>query len=521
MTAYAGSLALARAATRRDRVLLGVWVLVLTALVYASATATAGLYPTAADRIAAARAINASSAVVVLYGPILDVSSLGELAMTKLTVLYAVAVALLVLVVVRRHTRGEEEAGHAELLGATAVGRRAPLAAAVLEGAAAAVLVGFLAGAADVAGGLPLAGSVAFGASWTGIGLVATGLTALACQLSASSRTCAGLAGGALAVLYAVRAVGDVGPGWLSWASPFGWSTRLRAWHDPRWWVLLLDLGLALALLVVAAGLHDRRDLGSGVLPARPGPAEGRPALGDVVALTWRVHRAGVLGWSLSVTALGAVLGAIAPGVGDLLDNAAGRAMLEAVGGVGALQDALLGAVLALTAVAVTGFGIAVVVHGSTDEHDGRTEQVLATATSRSRVFVATVAMAVVGMAWLLALTGLATGLGLGRGAGSLLLAGLAQAPAAWTVLGVAVLLAAVRSRWAGLGWAVLGLVFVLGQLGDLLGLPGWLTGLSPYAHSPALPAEEFTLAPALVLTALSAALLGTAWWCFRRRDIG
>ena len=30
------------------------------------------------------------------------------------------------------------------------------------------------------------------------------------------------------------------------------------------------------------------------------------------------------------------------------------------------------------------GFGIAVVVHGGTDEHDGRTEQVLATATSRT-----------------------------------------------------------------------------------------------------------------------------------------
>ena len=50
--------------------------------------------------------------------------------MTKLTVLYAVFVALLVLVLVRRHTRGEEEAGRAELIGATVVGRGALLAAA-------------------------------------------------------------------------------------------------------------------------------------------------------------------------------------------------------------------------------------------------------------------------------------------------------------------------------------------------------------------------------------------------------
>ena len=85
--------------------------------------------------MAAARAINASAAIVALYGPILDVRSLGELAMTKLTVLYAVVVALLVLVLVRRHTRVDEESGHAELLGGTAVGRDALLAAALLEGA--------------------------------------------------------------------------------------------------------------------------------------------------------------------------------------------------------------------------------------------------------------------------------------------------------------------------------------------------------------------------------------------------
>ena len=521
MSRCTGALALTRAALRRDRVLVGVWVGVLTAIVYTSAAATAGLYPSQADRVSAARALNASDAIVVLYGPILDVRSLGELAMTKLTVLYAVAVALLGLVLVRRHTRGDEESGHAELLGGTAVGRDALLAAALLEGALVAVVVGALATGADVVAGLPVEGSTAFGASWAGIGLVAAGLTALSCQLAASSRTCGAIAGAALVVLYAVRAVGDVGPAWLGWASPFGWSTRLRAWHEPRWWVLLLDLALALALAGLARVLRERRDLGSGLFPARPGPATGSPRLADVFALTWRVHRATVVTWTVSVVALGAVMGAIAPGVGDLLDSAAGRRLLSSVGGVGGLQDALLGAVLALSAVVVTGFGISVVTHTSTDEHDGRTEQVLATATSRSRAFLASVTLAVVGVAWLLALTGLATGLGLGRDVGGLVLAGLAQAPAAWAVLGAAVLLAAVRSRWAVLGWAVLGLVFLLGQLGELLRLPGWVSGLSPYTHSPAMPAEPFAATPAVALSALSGALLGAAWWRYRRRDIG
>ena len=96
--------------------------------------------------------------MVALYGPIEDVRSLGELSMTKMTVLYAVFVALLFLVLVRRHTRTEEETGQAELLGGTAIGRDALLGAAVLESAGIAIALGLLAGLADIAGGLPAPG---------------------------------------------------------------------------------------------------------------------------------------------------------------------------------------------------------------------------------------------------------------------------------------------------------------------------------------------------------------------------
>lgn len=521
MSRLTGTVALTRAAIRRDRVLVSVWVALLTLVVYASAAATAGLYPSEADRVGAARAINASGAVVALYGPILDVHSLGELAMTKLTVLYAVVVALLFLVLVRRHTRVEEESGHAELLGGTAVGSDAQMAAAVVEAALVAFAVGGLAAGADLAGGLAPVGSLLFGASWTGVGLVAIGLTAVACQLSASSRTCAGIAGGAIALLYAVRAVADVGPEALGWLSPFGWSTRLRAWDEPRWWVLLLYPTLTGGLLTVAHVLRGHRDLGSGILPARPGPSEGTPRLADALALAWRVHRVALVSWSVAVAVMGGVFGAIAPGVQDLLDSEQGRRMLEAIGGAGALEDALLSAVLALAGVVVTCFCLTVVTHASSDEHDGRTEQVLATAVPRSRAFAATLTVAALGSAWLLGLTGLATGLGLGRDAGSLAVAGLAQAPAVWVVLGITVLLAAARSAWAALGWAVLVAFFVVGQLGELLSLPAWVTGISPYAHTPAMPSEPFNPASALTLTLLAAALAAAAWWRYRRRDIG
>ena len=71
-----------------------------------------------------------------------------------------------------------------------------------------ALSLGALVATANTVAGLPLAGSLAFGASWAGIGLVSASLTAVACQVSASARTCAALAAAGIGVLYAAASRG-------------------------------------------------------------------------------------------------------------------------------------------------------------------------------------------------------------------------------------------------------------------------------------------------------------------------
>lgn len=516
---------LIRLAIRRDRVLVPVWFAVLLLVCFASAASVPGLYPSEAERVRAAEAINASPGIVALYGPILDVRSLGELAMTKMTVLYAVFVAIMLLFVVRRHTRLEEEDGQTELLGGTAITRDAPLTAAIVYGFGLSLLLGLLAAGFNVAGGLPVRGSLAFGASWAGIGLVSTGLTAVACQVSASARTCAAIASASIGVLFLLRMVGDTSDlSWLSWLSPFGWSTRLRAYGDTRWSLLLLYAGLAVALTGLAKLLDSRRDLGSGLVPSRPGPATGSRRLSDVVALALRVHAPMLVGWTVSLAVLGLVFGALSPSF-DAFDSPGIEDMLRRIGGEGALRDTLLGAVVSVLAIVITCFAVAVVGHGGSDEHDGRTEQVLATATSRARAFLATLLVGVLGATWLLLVSGVALAVGVGTNTdqsfGRLVASSLAQGPAVWTVAALAVLCFAWRSQWAPLGWGVLVLFTTLGEVGELLGLPSWVLDLSPYTHAPRMPLAAFELGPAVVLSALAAALLGLSWWRYRTRDIG
>ena len=53
-----------------------------------------------------------------------------------------------------------------------------------------------------------------------------------------------------------------------------------------------------------------------------------------------------------------------------------------------------------------------------------------------------------------------------------------------------ALLCLAFGSRWALIGWGVLAFFVTVGLVGELLSLPGWLVGLSPYQHAPLVPSE-------------------------------
>jgi ABC-2 type transport system permease protein len=181
--------------------------------------------------------------------------------------------------IVGRHTRGEEQSGRSELVGAAPVGRHAPLTAALVVVLAAQALLGGGVALAMIGLGHPSAGSLALGASLTGTGLVFGGVAALAAQISKSTSTAYGIGGAAIGGAYLLRAAGDVGDGTLSWLSPIGWGQSVRPFAGERWWPLALSFVATAALVAVAFALRARRDDGAGFLSPRPGPATAGPAL--------------------------------------------------------------------------------------------------------------------------------------------------------------------------------------------------------------------------------------------------
>ncbi|QFZ21805.1 ABC transporter permease [Saccharothrix syringae] len=524
---------LVRLALRRDRLLLAAWVVALVGITLATTSAVGELYGTAESRVRLGATAGVNPAFLALLGPLHDASTAGGVLAWRWGVFGALLVALMSAFLVTRHTRAEEEAGRLELVGSAVVGRHAPLAAAVVTAVLVNALVGGLIAVGLVGLGERAAGSFAFGAGFAAVGLVFAGVGAVAAQLPESARAANSAAGAVLGLSYLLRAVGDAagdrGPTWLTWCSPLGWFEHTRPFAGDRWWVLAVPLGVTALLVATAAVLVTRRDTGGGLVPARLGPAHAPRSLSSAFGLAWRLQRGVLLGWALGLFVLGAVYGAVARGVEEMLaDNPAMRQVIGRLGGSGGIVDVYLASILGIVALFGSGFAVQAVLRLRAEESASRAEPVLATAVRRSAWVGGHVLLAVVGSAAVLAAAGLGAGLVHGLRVGDvggqvarLVGASLAHVPAVWVVAGLALALFGLVPRLATASWAVLVAFLVLGQLGPLLELDPWAMDLSPFTHVPKVPGAEVTAAPLLWLALVAAGLVAVGFAGFRRRDVG
>ncbi|NHA66702.1 ABC transporter permease [Phycicoccus flavus] len=522
---------LLRLAWRRDRVLVPVSVAGLVVLAVGSARATLAVYPDDAAAAGALADLVANPAVVALYGP-LGSQTADALAVFKTVLMGALLTSVLAVVVVRRHTRSEEDEGRLELLGAGVVGRQAPLAAALVLAVGAVLAASALAGAGLAAVGLDPRGSLAFGVSWATAGLAGTGVAALAVQVASTTRGAGGLAFGALGAGYLLRAAGDAVPVTsaahaLGWLSPLGWAGRVEPYGADRVALLLPGVAVLVAGAVAAVAVLARRDLGGGLLPARRGPRRAGALLSGPLGLVVRLATGTVTGWVLGLLVAGAVVGSLLGSVGDLTENREVQRVLEQLGGsAGGVEDIYLATETKFAGFAAAVAGIGLVLRLAAAERSGLAEAVLATPTARGRWYGAHVAAGVVLPALLMAVLGSVVGVVGPRssdaapGFGPTLGAALAVLPAVWVLVAVGAVLAGSSARLAPATWGVALVAFVVGELGPTMGLPSGLVDASPFAHLSQLPGGTFAALEAAVLVALAAALVGAGAVAYRRRDV-
>lgn len=527
MNELTGTATLTRFLLRRDRVRLLVWVLGVVLLVVTTAASVDGLYPTQADLDEAAAATEDNPAAIAFNGPAQALDTRGGQVAFQVGAFGLVVVALMSVFTVGRATRAEEEAGRTELVRAMPVGPHAPTAAALLVVTGMNVVVGALVTLGLLSLDLPVAGSVVFGLSFCALGLVFAGAATVAAQVTENTRVVYGLCGTVLGAAFALRAVGDIGDGTLSWLSPVGWAQKTRPYAGERWWPLLILAACSIGLVAVAGALAAGRDLGGGLVPPRPGRVAGAASLGRPLGLALRLQRGGVIGWSAGLFLVGVAYGSVANDVEDFVgDNEAMEEMIARTGGA-SLTDSYLATSLLMLALLGAGCAISSAVRLRSEETALRAEPILATHVSRRRWVASHLAVAAAGSVAVLVAGGLGAGLAYGIAIGDLgqvprlVGAALVYAPALWLLVGLTLALFGLVPRAVLVTWAALVVSFVIGLLGDVFNFPAWVVDVSPFEHVPQVPAADLTLVPLAVLAAGAAALTSVGLVAFRQRDVG
>ncbi len=531
-SAITGTGTLLRFMLRRDRIRFPAWTLGLTLLMVYFATALDALVQGPED-LEGLTAFSASPAGALFGGPGIgfDQLTVERFLAGQYGLYVALGAGLMGLLTVVRHTRVEERSGRAELIRANVVGRHAQLTATLTLTALMAVLVALLVGVTMTSRGFDAGGSLLFGVAVGAIALAFAGITAITVQVSEYPRAASGLAGAALGAAFVLRGLGDMaavqgsGPSWLSWLSPLGWSQQAAPYVHNRWWPLVLSLAFAAATAAVAYALSARRDFGAGLAPPRPGSPRAAAWLATPVALAFRLHRAGLIGWSTALLVAGLAYGSFTQPLLDSFEDAP-EDLLAVMGGSEDLLAGYLG-MMGLTMALVVGVYVVLAVQTlRAEEAAGRTEPVLATAVGRPAWLGGHVAVAALGALWLLLVAGLGVGIGVAVSTGDaaligdLLLGHVAHAPAVWLVLAAAALLYAVAPRALPAIWVVVGYGLVAGYFAPILDLPEAALRLSPFEHVGDYPLEDINGVAVVVLTVLAGVLVQAAVIVFRRRDL-
>jgi ABC-2 type transport system permease protein len=483
-------------------------------------------YPTLKDRMELARTFGANHALRLLYGVPHDLLTVGGWAAWRLGALTIFAGLWGILAAVRA-MRAEEDAGRQELVLSGAVGRRTAFRAALAGIAAGAAILwlalflGLLAGRPGVGGAAYLALALASPIP------VFAGVGALASQAAPTRRGALAVGGGALALALLLRMVADTaaGAGWLRWTTPLGWAEELRPFADPQPLVLLLPAISTVLMLLAAARIAERRDIGAGLFAARDSSPPRLYLLSSPYGLALRTLLGGIIAWLVGIVAFAAILGTISDSVASGL-SASLRDQLAKLGTSPNSASGFIGFAFLFFLLALSLFACFQLAAMREEDAEQRLETLFALPVGRGR-WLAGRLLLVAGSAAALSLAGGlaawagAVSQGADVGFGRMIEAGANCLPTTLLFLGLGALALAIVPRLGTtIAYALVGATFLWDSIGGLVDAPGWALGLSPFHHVGLVPAESFKATAALAMVAIGAAAALAAMRLFARRDL-
>ncbi|MFD2628659.1 ABC transporter permease [Oceanobacillus kapialis] len=521
---------LLRLLIKRDRVRIPVFMVSLILITCSTAGAFENLYPTSDSRQMMAQSmVNPAMTAMLGKGYGLDNYTIGAIMAHQMLLFTVLAMAIMNILLVARHTRADEEDGKIELIRSLPAGRLANLCATMLLAAFTNIAIALLTGGGLYLLGidsLTLEGSFLYGTALGVGGFFFATVTAVFAQLSENARGTVGLSFAVLGVSYLLRAIGDVSNETLSWMSPLGWILGSEVFVTNLWWPIGITGIVAVLLLAIASVLYSKRDLGAGLLPTKPGKRNAHVSLLSPFGLSFRLQRTGFIAWAVGMFVLGVSYGSV---LGDLdsffVENEMFQQLLQPENGR-SLTDQFLTMMVSILAMIGTIPALMSVNKLVAEEKKGRLELLLSKKVSRNRLLGSAFLLSVIVSFVMLSLT--AIGLWVAGNASmdngmdfwNTYRAIIVYLPAVWLIIGVGVLVVGMLPRASFAGWIYLIYSFFVVYLGDLLEFPTWLSGISPYGHIPELLVEDMHFLPVLILFILAIGCSVVGFIGYNKRDI-
>ena len=554
---FAKSLLLTKFMLRRERLTSTVWIILLAGIVV-------GLVPGMqnalnAEDLGGLIPILDNPAMVSMVGPAYaaNYGTFGALYTNLMMLFTALTVGLMNIFLVVRHTRADEEKGRYEVLRSLPLGRLSNLTATMFVAVIVNIILFIVVGLGMFAFGdesMCLNGSLLWGAALGVTGLVFAALAALFSQLSSNSRGALGYSFGALAIIYLLRAPGDMSADLeiLALISPLGLVMRTQAFMANNWWPIFVMILAAAAIFIIALKINLSRDIDQGIIPAMPGRASGSALMRSPYGFTFRLLRASLVVWIVGMFLLASSYATVLEGVDEFVaQNEMYQQLILGPAGIELTQDLTSEETLQAmqNAVAAAGFTITelfasmvnnmmgmvaavpiimLILKAKSEEKDGRSEILLSTSVSRAKYLAGFTIMAFA--AAVLIQLSLAFGLYLTAWAvlsdanqlslAFLLEANLVYVPALWVMASVAILLVGLLPKATAVIWGYFAFSFLIVFIGRMAIFPEWLIYLTPMGFVPQLPTEQTNFTVLGILAIIAAALTAAGFYFYRKRDI-
>ncbi|WP_448808384.1 ABC transporter permease [Agromyces bauzanensis] len=530
---------LLRQRLRRDRVQLVLWIVGTGALALMATTAVTTTFGDLAEREGILRLTLVAPAILMFRGTPNGAEE-GQFVFFLIFALMALLAGLMSTFLAVRHTRGDEEAGRAELVAATPASRMLPTTATVIHGVLANAVLGLAVGVAFVASGLETRGSFVAGAAIAACGVTFLSIGLVFAQLFRTSRAANAAGVAAVIAAYFVRGIGDAAgepsddglhrtPLWISWLSPIGWGQRTGAFAENDLAPLVVAVISAVVFVALVYVFQSSRDSGASVLPGFRGRDHAGPILSSSFGLAWTLNTGAVVSWAIGAAVMGALATSLTPLVDQIGSDVPEVAVrLQQMAGPDAtLEQALTTTFFSVIGILASACALQLIMRARQEEVHGTAETVLSTPVPRQRWLGEYGAIALLGVLVVLAVAMLGAfagaqsaddPAGMSQDAAQ---AAIAQLPAVLVYLGVGMLLFVLVPRvMIGVAWAALTLGAFFGVFGELLGLPDWVRDLSPFAHSPLPIGDDIDWTGGVWMIAIGLVAISVAIVAMRRREV-